>query len=295
MFLALSSTFNPHQAKPDQYIDFEQFTFPGGEPHIKILSQNLQDAHIAISIRLNSFEAVGRLLVAVDALKRMGIRSFELLLPYFPGARQDRLMVSGEPLTVHVYAHLINQLGAQKVTLFDPHSDVAPALLDRCEVLDNVWFVKRCLTYIGQPVKLVAPDGGALKKIYHLSQQLGGLPVVICSKHRDAQTGRLSGFEVHSEDLAGKACLIVDDICDGGGTFIGLAEKLKATGAGPLYLAVSHGIFSKGMERLLPHFAHVFTTDSISQMPDRKQVTQVLIKEANARVEDYTKCQKRRS
>lgn len=274
-YINLSQDFNPYGANAHQLVDFEQFTFPGGEPHIKILSQNLANNHLTISIRINQFADMGLLLLAVDALKRMRIRSFDLFLPYFPGARQDRVMVPGEPLTAKVYATLINQLHARQVTIFDPHSEVTPALLNSCQVLDNRWFVKQCLAEIGQPVKLVAPDGGALKKVHRLSQQLGGLSVVQCSKLRNVRTGALSGFEVHADDLQGQACLIVDDICDGGGTFVGLAKKLKEKGAGPLFLAVSHGIFSKGLGRLKAHFEHIFTTDSIAKMADEEAFTQI--------------------
>ncbi len=274
-YINLSQGFNPYGANAHQLVDFEQFTFPGGEPHIKILSQNLANKHLTISIRINQFADLGRLMVAVDALKRMDIRSFDLFLPYFPGARQDRVMVPGEPLTAKVYTSLINQLGAHQVTLYDPHSEVVPALLDRCQVLDNGEFVKQCLAEIGQPVKLVAPDGGALKKVYRLSQQLNGLPIVQCSKRRDVWTGALSGFDVHAKDLQGQACLVVDDICDGGGTFVGLAEKLKEKGAGPLFLAISHGIFSKGLSRLKAHFDHIFTTDSIAEMANEEAFTQI--------------------
>ena len=109
---------------------------------------------------------------------------------------------------------------------------------------------------------MVSPDGGALKKIYKLSEALGGLEVLECSKSRDVKTGALSGFKVYADHLQGRDCLIVDDICDGGGTFVGLAEQLRAHGAGKLYLAVSHGIFSKGFEGLKAVFERVFTTDS---------------------------------
>ncbi|MAX71916.1 MAG: hypothetical protein CMC76_12600 [Flavobacteriaceae bacterium] len=72
----------------------------------------------------------------------------------------------------------------------------------------------------------------------------------------------MEGFRVYEDDLQGKDCLIVDDICDGGGTFIGLAKELKKHNAGNLYLAVSHGIFSKGLEELNQYFTKIFTTDS---------------------------------
>ena len=193
----------------------------------------------------------------------MGVKELELLLPYFPGARQDRVMVSGEPLTVKVYADLINAQGFQKVSVYDPHSEVTSALLNQVAVISNHEFVKKC---IGdkKDYLLISPDGGALKKIYKVSQFLGGVPVIECSKIRDVKNGQLTGFTVYSDDLKNKPNFIVDDICDGGGTFLGLAEKLKEKNAGPIYLIVSHGIFSKGFSELEKQFAGIFSTDAFS-------------------------------
>lgn len=261
MFLNLDNQFNPYAATDT--IPFEAFVFPGGEPHLRIQVPIDPQQLIRISHRVRSFADMGTLLLAVDALRRMGAQRMSLFLPYFPGARQDRAMVAGEPLTVKVYADMINALGFETVTVFDPHSEVTPALLDRCRVYPNFDFVREVIKQIGGAPLLVSPDGGALKKIYKLSEALGGLDVVECSKSRDVKTGTLSGFKVYADDLQGRDCLIVDDICDGGGTFVGLAERLQAHGAGKLYLAVSHGIFSKGFEGLKAVFERVFTTDSV--------------------------------
>ena len=116
---------------------------------------------------------------------------------------------------------------------------------------------------IGNEAILISPDGGALKKIYKVSEFLSGVEVVECSKSRNVKTEKLSGFKVYADDLQGKDCLIVDDICDGGGTFIGLSEELRNKNAGKLYLAVSHGIFSKGFAELSSSFEKIFTTNSV--------------------------------
>ena len=260
MVLNLDKQFNPYAATDT--IPFEGFVFPGGEPHLRIQGPIDPQQLIRISHRVRSFADMGTLLLAVDALRRLGAQRMSLFLPYFPGARQDRAMVAGEPLTVKVYADMINALGFETVTVFDPHSEVTPALLDRCRVYPNFDFVCEVIKQIGGAPLLVSPDGGALKKIYKLSEALGGLEVLECSKSRDVKTGALSGFKVYADHLQGRDCLIVDDICDGGGTFVGLAEQLRAHGAGKLYLAVSHGIFSKGFEGLKAVFERVFTTDS---------------------------------
>jgi ribose-phosphate pyrophosphokinase len=102
------------------------------------------------------------------------------------------------------------------------------------------------------------------------------MEVVECSKSRDVKTGRLSGFKVYADDLQGRSCILVDDICDGGGTFIGLAKELKAKNAGALYLAVSHGVFSKGTDLLTEVFDHIFTTDSVQELQSDKVTTLAL-------------------
>lgn len=259
MILNLDPNFKPFTAQPE--IIFQNFTFSGGEPHIKINPDFDTTQKVTLTHRLNSFNDLGLLCIAVDALRRMDVKNIDLFIPYFPAARQDRVMIKGEPLSVKVYADIINGMQFDKVFVFDAHSEVTPALVNNCEVIPNHTFIEAVVKAIGNEVKLISPDGGALKKIYKVSEFLGGVEVVECSKSRDVKTGRLSGFKVYNDDLQGADCLIVDDICDGGGTFVGLAEELKNKNAGKLYLAVSHGIFNKGFA-VLDCFEKIFTTNS---------------------------------
>lgn len=270
MILNLDPNFKPLDGEE---LQFESFTFSGGEPHLKINPNFEALEGVTITHRLNSFNDVGLLCLAVDALKRMQVEIKDLYIPYFPAARQDRVMIKGEPLSVKVYADIINSLGFKKVIVFDAHSEVAPAVLNNCEVIPNHKFIAQVIEAIGNEVILISPDGGALKKIYKVSEFLGGVEVVECSKSRNVKTGKLSGFKVYSDDLQGRDCLIVDDICDGGGTFIGLAEELKNKNAGKLYLAVSHGIFSKGFEELSKSFEMIFTTNSFKDLDGEKLTT----------------------
>lgn len=265
MILNLDSSFKPFSNHEE--IQFQSFTFSGGEPHIKIDPGFDVNQDITITHRLNSFNDLGLLCVAVDALRRMDVKIISLFIPYFPAARQDRVMIKGEPLSVKVYADIINAMHLKKVFVFDAHSEVTPALLNNCEVIPNHTFIQQVIKSIGNDVKLISPDGGALKKIYKVSEFLGGIDVVECSKSRDVKTGKLSGFKVYEDDLNGIDCLIVDDICDGGGTFVGLAKELKNKNAGKLYLAVSHGIFNKGFE-VLDCLDKIFTTNSFKDFDD---------------------------
>ena len=235
------------------------------------------DKIITITHRINSFNDLGLLVVAVDAVRKelQRIRKYdvhlELLLPYFPGARQDRVMIQGEPLTVKVYTDIINSLKFSRVTIIDPHSEVTTALLDNVEVIDNHKFVLKVLkdTYpqrnSNTPI-LISPDAGSNKKVTKLGQYLSDfnvMDIVKCDKTRNVKDGSITGFEVYTENLNGRDCVIVDDICDGGGTFIGLGKELIKKGCGKMYLVVTHGIFSNGFNGLNRLFEMIYTTDSI--------------------------------
>lgn len=257
-YLNLDPNFKPFEGEE---IQFETMTFSGGEPHIKILSELSVNDSVGITTRLTSFDDLGVLLLATDAIKRFYIEDIHCTIPYFPAARQDRIMVPGEALSVKVYADIINAQMYTTVTVFDAHSEVTPALLDNVYAVPNHHFVKECLKNMKDLV-LVSPDGGALKKIYKLSKYLGGVPVVECSKKRDVATGKLSGFKVYADSLEGKNCVVIDDICDGGGTFLGLADKLKEKGAENLSLIVSHGIFKRGTESILEKYNEIYTSNS---------------------------------
>ena len=258
--LHLDPEFRPYPTLAP--IDYEAFVFSGGEPHVKLAETDLAGAHVHVTHRAKSWNDLGLLAVACDALRRAGAGSLELTLPYFPGARQDRVMVAGEALTVKVYASFLNALDFTRVTVFDPHSEVAPALLERPRVVSNVGFAKAVLDTLPADTLLVSPDAGAQKKVYKVAQALDGVPVIEGGKRRDVKTGALSGFHVYADDLGGRPVLLLDDICDGGGTFLGLAGALKEKGAGDLYLAVSHGIFSKGLGALAEVFTKVYCTDA---------------------------------
>lgn len=259
-YLNLSPALSLRPALP-----FTAFRFSGGEPHLKIDPAGLEHgAPVCITVQARSTDEVLLVLLAADALRRLGVRHVELFIPYFPGARQDRVMTPGEPLSARVYARLINAAGFDRVTVFDPHSDVTPALIDRCQAVNNHRFIGQIIENLSaaKDLTLVAPDAGSAKKIHHLVGALHWDRVVQCDKTRDVHSGRLSDAQVFSSDLEGADCLIVDDICDGGGTFLALADALRAKNAGRLFLAVSHGIFSKGVEVLSPYFEQVFTTNS---------------------------------
>jgi ribose-phosphate pyrophosphokinase len=229
--------------------------FPGGEPHANVPDPAaIAGGSFVIDTRIGSFNTFGLLLVANDALRRSGATEVRLFCPYLPGARQDR----DAPLTAKVYADIINAAGFDEIVAVDAHSPVMPALLDRCRVVGSTSIVPAEML-AGESVTVICPDAGAAKRSESVAD-LFHLPVVYARKHRDPLTGRLSGFSC--EALPGSAIgVVVDDICDGGGTFLGLAD---ATGLPreQLRLWTTHGIYSKGVAALHERFAMIGCTDS---------------------------------
>lgn len=257
--LNLSTGFKPFNSSLEE-IDAKSFLFSGGEVHIKLQGKAEE---VMISARLNNSDDVMKLLLAVDALRRNGSKNISVLIPYLPYARQDRVMVGGEPLSIKVMCNLINSCGFDKVYIFDVHSEVSLALLDNCELITNSSLAKKVL-HNHSDYLLVSPDAGALKKIYKLAEALQYTSdIVLCNKVRDVSNGKIKQITVDQDDLDGKACFIIDDICDGGATFIGVAKELKKRNAGKVSLIVSHGIMSHGETELAEWIDHIYTTDSI--------------------------------
>ncbi|WP_434631331.1 ribose-phosphate pyrophosphokinase-like domain-containing protein [Chromobacterium sp. CV08] len=247
-------------------LKLDVFTFPGGEVHATV-ETGAPAASLCIRADLRDAGETMALLMATDALRRAypGL-PIALRLPYVPYARQDRVANPGEALSAKVFCGLINQQGYSRVVIQDPHSDVVIALLDRVEVDDPLPALRRALEAVG-PATLVAPDAGARKRVLKLAQQLG-CGAICADKVRDTATGKISGIELHGA-LPDGPLLVVDDICDGGGTFVGLAEAIAARQAtegrtAPLYLYVTHGIFSRGLDRLLERFDAVFARNDWS-------------------------------
>ena len=272
----LDENFKPF-GKEFTELEYQKFSFPSGcEPHIKIVEKNWMVANneVIITTRIKSSEDLMVLLLATDALKRLGFTYIKLFMPYLPFARQDRVMVGGEPLSIKVIANIINSQEYTKVAVYDAHSEVSLALLNNCDPVNNHIFIKQVLDK-KEDYYIVSPDAGAYKKIFKAAQFVGYTnDIVLCNKIRDVKTGQILNMTCDVNDLGGKDVYIIDDICDGGGTFIGLADKLKENNAGKVNLIVSHGIFSKGIE-VLHNIDHIYTTDSFSDLEVNKKLTQI--------------------
>src|SRR5574344_769204 len=240
----------------------KSFVFSGGEVHVNIEDMK-NDGYIYASIT-NSNDLI-KLLRVTDAYKGKFNTIPELYLPYIPYARQDRVCNSGEALSIKVFADLINSQNYPVVHVLDPHSDVSTALLNNVKITDNTKLVQKVWKHLDSEIKenlyLVSPDAGALKKTHKVAKAINyKKEVVFCEKQRDTKTGEITGTKVYCDDIKDKNFMLVDDICDGGRTFIEIAKVLKDKGANKIILIVSHGIFSKGLDCIFEYIDEIYTT-----------------------------------
>jgi ribose-phosphate pyrophosphokinase len=261
------------------YVDYKISRFPDGQQTVDMVDTYFGPTKPTIQIRsrMNDFKDLELILCATQALRNLGITEIELFVPYFLGGRSDRLFqYGGVHYLKQVIVPIINSQGYSKVTVFDPHSDVLEALITNFTKTNNHKLVKFALEQIDNKndardrICLVSPDAGAYKKIFDVGKEFQIDNIITANKVRDVKSGEIIRTEIpvldQHKDLS---YVILDDICDGGRTFIELAKVMKdSRPTAKLYLVVSHGIFSKGLKELSQYFDGIFTTDSIRDMED---------------------------
>ena len=117
---------------------------------------------------------------------------------------------------------------------------------------------------------IICPDAGARKRIDTIAKEVQTDKVIYFNKKRDLLTGNILGIDSEYQNFKNKKCIIIDDICDGGRTFIEIAKYLKSYDADEIILYITHGIFSKGLECLKEAgIDKIFTTNSYQEIDDR--------------------------
>ena len=268
--------------KPERSdLKFKISQFPDGQQSLDLTewSQlNKYDDPVKIITRLNSFRDVEILICAVATIRNFKTnREIALVVPYFLGARSDRkFQDGGVNYLKQVICPIINSLNFTAVVTLDPHSDVLEACLNNFEKVDNLKLVDEALSYIigedeEDQVVLVSPDAGAYKKVFDVAKFMKIEKIITATKVRDLKTGNILRTEIPVLDQHRKLkYVIVDDICDGGRTFIELAKAIKASRpTAEIYLIVTHGIFSGGFYDLNEMFDGIFCTNSYEDIESR--------------------------
>ena len=226
---------------------FEVVRYPSKETHVRLIGAVGRGPVDVIASNVRTFDDLMHVVSADRVLG--GARWF---IPYFPFARDDRRNTPDDGFELGIAMEMIK---GTDVTILDPHSDVAGQMphIDQCEVARR--WQQRIYKADGTFVRIV-PDLGAAKK------RIPAAETAQCHKKRDPRTGTLSGFAIieGAEHIKDRHCIIIDDICDGGGTFLGLAKVIREHKPKRLDLAVTHGLFTQGTKKLHEAFDDIYTT-----------------------------------
>lgn len=188
-----------------------------------------------------------------------------LEIHYLPYGRQDKEVSNVSTFALHCFAEILNTLKFGEVIIHDPHSEVALKLIQRSEAVYPEKMLE-VAKFTAWSDLVCYPDKGAQSKY----TKIYSYPYVVGEKIRDQLTGEITSCKIEG-DVAGKKIMIVDDICDGGATFVGIATALKRAGAADVTLFVSHGLFTKGLQVLFDAgITRIFTKNGEVVIKDGK-------------------------
>ena len=250
--------------------------FPDGEVQISLEDFSRKDSTY-VKCRITSGEELFIVAQIMDILDRHGVRYYVDIF-YLMGMRMDRVMDFNRPFTLKVILQILGNSNAEQISILEAHSNV---------VYDSRFGNKFHALYLPKPdsidskYQVVLPDAGAKKRYTHIFEE----SAITCSKVRDQSTGKILEIKVDNpEKLDGRPLMIVDDLCDGGGTFCGIAECFKQLGIPKekLNIKVTHMVNPKGIENLSKHFNHVWFTNSYKDWENLPEnVTMIKIDEAS--------------
>jgi ribose-phosphate pyrophosphokinase len=257
--------------------------FSAGECHMSLRDLNdLKGIEKVTILCHGTSHNIMELLQIKDILKRNGISNVLLYMPYFYYSRQDRATTPESSFSLEIFCKILWEAGFDFIITHDAHSEVVEELLPGMVInLKPVKFLKHVWSEYTNYDYIIAPDKGAQEKIFDLwsCTGLSRDKVLTATKVRDPETGQLGSPSMSPLDLAalaGRKALIFDDICDGGYTFIQLAKFIQDQVETELDLAVTHGIFSKGTDKLKKIFGTIYTTDSMPATYGTERIKHVL-------------------
>jgi ribose-phosphate pyrophosphokinase len=205
-----------------------------------------EDVFVIQSTSFPANDNLMELLIMLDALRRSSARRKTAVIPYFGYARQDRKSAPRTPISAKLVANLITQAGADRVLTLDLHAGQLQGFFDI--PVDNLFAaplfahdIKQ--RYEGRDVMIVSPDVGGVLRARALATRLN-CDLAIIDKRRE-RAGISEVMNVIGE-VRGRDCIMIDDICDSGGTICNAADALVGEGARSVSVYVTHGVLSGG-------------------------------------------------
>lgn len=216
-------------------------------------------------------ERLMELLLCIDACKRASAKSITCIVPYFGYARQDRKSKPRQPISAKLVADMLETAGAEHIVCTDLHASqlVGFFSIPVDDISPIPLFYKYFQSLNLDNIVCVSPDHGGLVRTSRLAERFNA-PIAVIDKRRP-EPNKAEMFSIVG-DVAGKNCIIVDDIVDTAGTLLLAVDKLYELGAKKVYAAVSHGVLSHDAVSKINEskLEKLIITDSIPLSEDKK-------------------------
>ncbi len=222
-------------------------------------------------------DAIQEQLIMIDAAKRASAKRITAVCPYYGYSRQDRKTQGREPITAKLVADQLWAAGANRVVSVDLHSGQIQGFFDG--PFDHLTampvLVDHLRAHLGSDVVVVAPDAGRIKAAERYSRNLGTDMASVYKRRRKGAINQVEALGVMGE-VAGRCCVLVDDMIDTAATIVAAAEQLKERGASEVWAAATHAVFSgPAVDRLKNSVIdRIVVTDTLP-LPDEKQIDKV--------------------
>jgi ribose-phosphate pyrophosphokinase len=260
-------------------------TFPDGEAYIRLESP-IQDDHIVIVQTTSPPQDTKLIQLAfiADAAKRNGAKKVTAVVPYLAYARQDKIFLQGETISIETVAHMLHTAGIDELITVNVHSANAlakfpfPAKSLSAIPLLAEHFTRRGFT----KAFALAPDKGAMRIVEEAKKVLGG-ECGHLEKQRERYTGQVNVAK-KTFDVKGETVIIFDDIISTGGTIVGAAKILKELGAARVFAACVHPLLIGDAEKrsLDSGVEEIVGTDSVTSHVSKVSLAPLISKELKA-------------
>ncbi|HVN13751.1 MAG TPA: ribose-phosphate diphosphokinase [Kineosporiaceae bacterium] len=212
-------------------------------------------------------------LIMVDALKRASAKRITVIAPFYPYARQDKKHRGREPISGRLVSDLYRTAGAHRLMAVDLHTAQIQGFFDG--PVDHLWALPLLAEHVRKRVDrarltVVSPDAGRVRVADLWSDRLGA-PLAIIHKRRDPSVPNMVKVHEVVGQVAGRTCLLVDDMIDTGGTIVAAAEALRENGADDVLVAATHAVLSgPAVDRLKNSLiSEVIVTNTLPIDPER--------------------------
>jgi ribose-phosphate pyrophosphokinase len=233
-------------------------------------------------------DAIMEQLIMVDAAKRASAKRISVVAPFYGYGRQDRKAEGREPITAKLVADLFETAGAKRIISVDLHSGQIQGFfngpVDHLTAMPVL--VEWMAANLGDDVVVVSPDAGRVKVAERYANQLGADLAIVHKRHVKGAKNSVEAKDVVGE-VAGRPCVLIDDMIDTAGTIVAAADQLVDHGASSVCCAATHGVFSgPAIDRLKNSLLDRVVITNTLPLPPEKRIDKIEVLSAAGIIAD---------